>query len=40
MSKEEYRDRIISMVKRIDNWKFLISIYSFTKVKFDKREVQ
>ncbi len=33
---EYYRNLIIQMVKKIHNIDFLIRIYSFVKVKYDK----
>lgn len=36
MTNEKYKQLIIEMVEKINNTKFLISIYSYVKVKFDK----
>ena len=35
--KKQYKDAIIHMVENIENLKHLISIYSFTQVKFFKK---
>lgn len=38
MSRDEYKKLITEMVADIDNTNSLISIYSFTKVKFEKEK--
>lgn len=35
---EEYKKRIIEMIWGIDNLQFLIKIYSFVKVKYDREK--
>lgn len=36
MSNDDYKKTIIGMIEKIENTKFLISICSFVKVKFEK----
>ena len=36
MSGEEYKKLIIKMIKKLNNEDYLMKIYYFVKVKFDK----
>lgn len=38
--EKEYKQYIIDMIKRMHNLDFLIRIYSFVKVKYDKECTQ
>lgn len=38
MTKEDYKKIIIEMIEKINNIKFLISIYSYVKVKYNKNK--
>lgn len=36
MNRDEYKNIIIEMIKKINNEDYLMKIYYFIKVKFDK----